>query len=89
MIDSGSGWVFSLSKGSNNTVSLTYRRAKGVTGVSAAVQATGDLSNPSSWGTSGIEETVVDQGTYEEVTATVTNAPGETKKFMRLRVTTP
>jgi len=86
---SGSGGVFSLSKGSNNTVSLTYHRAKGVTGVSAAVQATGDLSNPSSWGTSGIEETVVDQGTYEEVTATVTNAPGETKKFMRLRVTTP
>jgi len=31
----------------------------------------------------------VDRGTYEEVTATVTNALGETKKFMRLRVTAP
>jgi len=84
---SGSGGVFSVSKGSNNTVSFTYRRAKGVTGVSAEVQATGDLS--SSWGTNGVQETVVDKGTYEEVTATVTNAPGETKKFMRLRVTAP
>jgi Zn-dependent metalloprotease len=86
---SGSGGVFSLSKGSNNAVSLTYRRAKGVTGVSAAVQATGDLSNPSSWGTSGVQETVVDKEAYEEVTATVTTPPGSTKMFMRLRVTTP
>jgi hypothetical protein len=86
---SGSGGVFSLSKGSNNTVSLTYRRAKGVTGVSAAVQATGDLSSPSSWGTSGVQETVVDKEAYEEVTATVTTPPGLTKMFMRLRVTTP
>lgn len=84
---SGSGGMFSLSRGLNNTVSLTYRRAKGVSGVSAEVQATGDLF--SIWGTSGVKETVVDKGTYEEVTATVTNAPGETKKYMRLRVTAP
>jgi len=84
---SGSGGVFSLSKGSNNTVSLTYRRAKGVTGVSAAVQATGDLS--SSWGTNGVQEKVVDKGTYEEVTGTVTTAPGATKMFMRLKVSQP
>jgi hypothetical protein len=84
---SGSGGLFSLSKGPNSTVSFTYRRAKGVTGVSAEVQATGDLS--SSWGTNGVQETVVDKGTYEEVTGTVTNAPGETKKFMRLRLTAP
>jgi hypothetical protein len=81
---SGSGGVFSVSKGSNNTVSFTYRRAKGVTGVSAEVQATGDLS--SSWGTSGVQETVVDKGTYEEVTATVTTPTGSTKMFMRLSV---
>jgi hypothetical protein len=86
---SGSGEVFSLSKGSNNTFSLTYRRAKGITGVSSAVLATGDLSSSSSWVTSGVQETVVDKGSYEEVTATMTSAPGETKKFMRLRVTTP
>jgi hypothetical protein len=84
---SSGGGLFTLSKGSNNTVSLTYRRAKGVTGVSSAVQATGDLS--SSWGTSGVQETVVDKGTYEEVTATVTNTPGVSKMFMRLTVSQP
>ncbi|NBR97327.1 MAG: hypothetical protein EBT48_06975, partial [Verrucomicrobia bacterium] len=72
----------------DSSLSLTYRRSKGVTGVSAEVQATGDLS--SSWGTSGVQESsVVNQGTYEEVTATVTSPPGSTKMFMRLRVTTP
>ena len=86
---SGSGGVFILSKGSNNTVSLTYRRAKGVTGVSSAVQANGDLSASSSWGTNGVQETVVDKGTYEEVTGTVTIAPGATKMFMRLKVSQP
>ena len=85
----GSGGWFSLSKGSNNTVSFTYRRAKGITGVSSQIQATGDLSNPSSWGTSAVQETVVEKGTYEEVTGTVTTASGATKMFMRLRVTTP
>ena len=86
---SGSGGVFNLSKGSNNTVSLTYRRAKSVTGVSSQVQANGDLSASSSWGTNGVQETVVDKGTYEEVTGTGTIAPGATKMFMRLKVSQP
>ena len=86
---SGSGGVFSLSKGSNNTVSFTYRRAKSVTGVSSQVQANGDLSASSSWGTNGVQETVVDKGTYEEVTGTGTIAPGATKMFMRLKVSQP
>jgi hypothetical protein len=86
---SGSGGLFSFSKGSNNTVSFTYRRAKGITGVSSQIQATGDLSSSSSWGTSGVQETVVDKGSYEEVTGTVTNAPGTTKVFMRLKVSQP
>jgi hypothetical protein len=84
---SGSGGLFSLSKGSNNTFSFTYRRAKGITGVSSHIQATGDLSSPSSWGTSGVQETVVDKDTYEEVTGTVTTASEATKIFMRLSVT--
>jgi len=75
--------------GPNNTVSMTYRRAKGITGVSAAVQASGDLSSSNSWGTDGVQETVTDKGDYEEVTATVTNPPGATKMFMRLWVSQP
>ncbi len=80
--------VMTLSNGPSNTLTMTYRRAKGVAGVSAGVQTIGDLSN-TNWGTNGIQETVVDKGTHEEVTATVTNAPGETRKFMRLRVSQP
>ncbi|NBS06904.1 MAG: hypothetical protein EBS69_05785 [Verrucomicrobia bacterium] len=75
--------------GSNNTVSMTYRRAKGITGVSAAVQASGDLSSANSWDANGVQETVTDKGDYEEVTATVTNPPGATKMFMRLKVSQP
>jgi len=70
------------------TMSLTYRRAKGITGVSSTVLTIGDLSS-TNWGTNGVQETVTDKGAYEEVTATVTNAPGETRKFMRLRVSQP
>lgn len=79
-----------ITNGPSNTFSMTYQRAKGVTNVSSAVQATADLSNSSSWGTNGVQETVADKGSsYEEVTATVTNAPGATKMFMRLKVSQP
>ncbi len=82
--DSGS---ITVSNGISNTFSMTFRRAKGVTGATAAVEAAGDLT--SAWGTNGVQETVVDKGTHEEVTATVTNPPGATKMFMRLRVSQP
>ena len=82
--DSGS---MTMSNGISNTFSMTFRRAKGVTGVTAAVEASGDLT--SAWGTNGVQEMVTDMGTHEEVTATVTNQPGETRKFMRLRVSQP
>jgi len=80
--------VMTVSNGPSNTVSMTYRRAKGISGVSAAVQANGDLSS-ASWDTNGVQETVTDKGDYEEVTATVTNPPGATRMFMRLKVSQP
>ena len=72
----GSAPVMAITNGPNNTVSMTYRRTKGIAGVSAAVQASGDLSTSNSWGTNGVQESVTDKGDYEEVTATVTNPPG-------------
>ncbi|NDC80914.1 MAG: hypothetical protein EB090_06590, partial [Verrucomicrobia bacterium] len=72
----------------SNSISLTYRRAKGITGVSSAVQTIGDLG-ATNWGSSGVQETVTDKGDYEEVTATVTNPPETTKMFMRLKVSQP
>jgi len=84
----GQGMVgYGLKPVTDGSLSLTYRRSKRVTGVSATVQASGDLS--SSWNTPSVQESVVDKGTYEEVTATVTTPTGSTKMFMRLRVTTP
>jgi hypothetical protein len=82
--------LLKFTNGPGNSFSMTYQRAKGVTNVSSAVQATADLSNSSSWGTNGVQETVADKdSSYEEVTATVTNAPGATKMFMRLKVSQP
>jgi hypothetical protein len=82
--------LLKFTNGPGNSFSMTYQRAKGVTNVSSAVQATVDLSNSSSWGTNGVNETVADKdSSYEEVTATVTNTAGSTKMFMRLRVTQP
>ena len=82
----GQGMVgYGLKAVSNSSLSLTYRRSKGVTGVSLTVQVSGDLS--SSWNTPSVQESVVDKGTYEEVTATVTNPTGSTKMFMRLKLT--
>ena len=84
----GQGMVgYGLKAVSDSSLSLTYRRSKGVTGVSATVQASGDLS--SSWNTPSVQESVVDKGTYEEVTVTITTPTGSTKMFMRLRVTQP
>jgi len=85
------GSSMTVSNGPSNTVSMTYWRAKGITGVSAAVQASGDLSSSNNWGTDGVMETVKDAAdpNYEEVTATVTNPPGATKMFMRLKVSQP
>lgn len=82
------GPAMTLSQGPSNTISMTYRRAKGLTNVESAVQTIGDLSN-ANWGTNGVQETVVDKATHEEVTATVTNPPGATKMFMRLKVSQP
>ena len=68
------------------TLSMTYQRAKGLANVSAVAEWTTDLSL-TSWNTNDVAVSVQDKGSYEEVTATVANGPGETKKFMRLSVT--
>jgi subtilisin family serine protease len=73
---------------SSTSLSMTYQRAKGVANISAVVEWTTDLSL-ANWNTNDVTEIVDDKGLYEQVIATVTKAPGGTKKFMRLRVTMP
>jgi subtilisin-like proprotein convertase family protein len=70
----------------STTLSITYQRAKGLANISAIVEWTTDLSL-ANWNTNDVAMSVQDKGSYEEVTATVANGPGETKKFMRLSMT--
>ncbi len=71
---------------SDGSCSLTYRKAKGTSGVIGAVEWSTDLST---WSSSGITESSVDFGSYEEKTATATKGIDETRKFIRLKVSQP
>jgi subtilisin-like proprotein convertase family protein len=74
---------------SGTTISMTYRRYKGLDGVQGTVEHIGDLT-ATNWDTNGVTvKQVVDRGTYDEVTVEVALATGEAKMFMRLRVTQP
>ncbi len=75
--------------GSPATISMIYNRSNGVTGVTGSVVWSSTLANSNSWSTVGVVESVVPKTGYDEVTATVTNAPGDTQKFLRLKVTQP
>ena len=68
------------------TFSMIYQRAKDLANISAVVEWATDLSL-TSWNTNNVTESVVDKGSYEEVTATITTPTGSTKMFMRLSVT--
>ncbi|NCY21877.1 hypothetical protein EBX31_07965 [bacterium] len=87
---SAGGSPFAVTADRNNTISMTYLRAKGVTGVTGGAQASGDLSG-GTWSSDGVVETVKDAADprYEEVTATVIAPQGTTKMFMRLKVSQP
>lgn len=74
--------------GTPPSMSLIYQRATNTTGVTANVVWSSALTNIP-WRTDGIIENVLNRGSHEEVTATVTNVPGEAAKFMRLRVQRP
>ena len=69
-------------------VSLTYRRSKEISGVNGMVEWSNDLSGDN-WSSVGVTETSVDHGSYEERTASIPKAQGETKKFLILRVSQP
>ena len=74
---------------SGTTLSMTYRRYKGLDGVQGTVEHIGNLT-ATNWDTNGVTvKQVVDRGTYDEVTVEVALATGEAKMFMRLRVTQP
>ena len=71
--------------GNPSSVAMTYRRATDTTGVTASV-VWRSLLNSGDWSSNGVTENVVPKTGYDEVTATVTNAPGDVQKFLRVRV---
>lgn len=73
---------------SGSELRLTYRRSKGLSGVSGAAEWSTTLSG-GSWSTAGITDTSIqDNGLYETRRATIPLGT-DSKKFLRLRVTTP
>lgn len=73
---------------SPSTVAMTYRRAKGIGGVTGLAKWSATLVS-GSWSAAGISENETDMGGYYQVTATLPRAPGDAAKFLRLEVTRP
>ena len=68
-------------------LTLDYRRSKALTGTSGQVEWTSSLSANATWSTANVTDSLLsDQGAYETRRATVPILPGESKKFLRLRV---
>lgn len=82
------GW----NPGNPSSLSMTYRRAKGTTGVTGGV-VWNSLLHSNNWSASGVITTtnneIPPESSYEELTSSVTNAPSEAAKFLRLKVTQP
>lgn len=69
---------------------LEYRRSKAIEGVTGTVEWTTDLSNGASWSAADVaDELLEDFGLYETRRAIAPILGGETKKFLRLRVSQP
>lgn len=69
---------------------LDYRRSKAAGGVLGTVEWTGDLTGGGAWSAEGVSDTLMtESGPYETRRASVPMSAGETKKFLRLRVSQP
>lgn len=70
-----------------NELRLTYRRSKGAVGITGAVESSTAVG---SWSTAGVTDILVsDEGAYETRRASIPLGSGETRRFLRLRVTQP
>jgi hypothetical protein len=68
-------------------LTLDYRRSKALTGTSGQVEWTSSLSANATWSTANVTDSLlIDQGAYESRRATVPILPGDSRKFLRLRV---
>jgi endonuclease/exonuclease/phosphatase family metal-dependent hydrolase len=72
-------------------LTFDYRRSKAALGVTGTVEATTELAGGATWSAADViaDELLADFGPYETRRATVAVNPGDTRKFVRLRVTQP
>lgn len=84
---SSSGIVFDAGDG---LLVLDYPRSKALSGSSGRVEWTSQLTPDAVWSTSRITDSILtDEGAYERRRATLPVEPGDTRKFLRLKVSTP
>ncbi|OYV05334.1 MAG: hypothetical protein CFE26_12135 [Verrucomicrobiales bacterium VVV1] len=68
------------------TLSLTYRRKNGTTGLNSVVEWSDTLAS-GSWSAAGVSEEILENNAGDQlVKATITLSPTDLKKFLRLRV---
>jgi hypothetical protein len=68
-------------------LTLDYRRSKGQSGLTGAVEWTTSLTTNATWSSANVTDSLLnDQGAYENRRATVPVLSGESKKFLRLRI---
>jgi hypothetical protein len=68
-------------------LTLDYRRSKGQSGLTGAVEWTTSLTTNATWSSANVTDSLlIDQGAYENRRATVPVLSGESKKFLRLRI---
>jgi endonuclease/exonuclease/phosphatase family metal-dependent hydrolase len=72
-------------------LTFDYRRNKAAVGVTGTVEATTELAGTPAWTSADVisDALITDFGLYETRRATITVNGGETRKFVRLRVTQP
>lgn len=89
MADAFSPVIQAVSGGAE--VIFDYRRSKAAVGLTGTVEATTELTGTATWTSADVisDALITDFGLYETRRATVTVNLGETKKFVRLRVTQP
>lgn len=82
------GPVVTASSAQGGVLSMTYRRAKGTTGVAGVVKWSDDLLQ-GTWSAAGVSETIQDLGSYELRTASIPMAGPGGRRFLTLEVAAP
>jgi len=86
-VDISSEWTLRPDLDREGEISVEYRRSKSIEDVSGRIQWKNSLIDGAAWSSEGVRDEVLsDLGRYELRRAIVPLLPGETQKFLRLKV---